>query len=251
MALWDYNCADYKPEYREANRAEELRARQQNGFIRTTDWWAINTNRDALGFVPLSDEESVEDFPRFLIEARPDTRYVAVLLSAEAHLDPYDLKPVFEKAEVDGSTLLVHYVQGISGVLETYYASSSQFRDHAFVKNGQPQWDASAFGVRDLEHAARLVGTEEKRFSFECGRKQLLYEALEQDLEHHDVKPDWFVPASELKPFQGVEPDCPYNFWDYEVFKEPADFERPWIENLPLKKPKKGFLSLFNRRRLN
>ncbi|MEM8582516.1 MAG: hypothetical protein AAGF50_15075 [Pseudomonadota bacterium] len=247
MALWDYNCADHKPELREANRVEEARARQQNGFIRTTDWWAISNALDPLGFASVSAEGSPENMPVLLMEGSPDIRYVAVLLSSEAHLDPYDLHPVFETAEVDGSTLLAHYLQGISDVLEHYYASSSQMRDRVFIKNGPPDWDMSTFGTKDLKHAAGLVGTKEKRFSFECGRKQLLYRALEQDLEHHGVKPDWFIPSSELMPFQGVEPDCRYNFCDYGVFREPPGFERPWIEDLPAPKTKKGFLSLLKR----
>ncbi|MEM0947762.1 MAG: hypothetical protein AAGK37_10175 [Pseudomonadota bacterium] len=251
MALWDYNCEGYKPERHKIILAEEARAREMNGFVRTTDWWTINENRDALGFVSVSAEGSSENMPVLLMEGSPDVRYVAVLLSADAHLDPYDLHPVFENAEVDGSTLLAHYVQGISDVLDLYYSSSSHLRDRVFIKNGSPNWDASSFGAKDLEHAAGLVGTKGKRFSFECGRRQLLYQALEQDLEHHNVKPDWFIPSSELMPFQGVEPDCPYTFVDYGVFREPLGLERPWIEDLPLERPKKGLLSLFKRRRLN
>ncbi|MEO1679639.1 MAG: hypothetical protein AAFU80_15965 [Pseudomonadota bacterium] len=249
MALWDYNCADHNPELREANRVEEARAREQNGFVRTTDWWAINNNRDALGFVSVSAEGSNENMPVLLMEGSPDIRYVAVLLSSEAHLDPYDLHSVFENSEVDGSTLLAHYLQGISDVLELFYSSSSQLRDRVFIKDEPPDWNLSTFGAKDLEHAAGLVGTKEKRFSFECGRKQLLYRALEQDLEQHHVKPDWFIPSSELMPFQGVEPDCPYNFWDYGVFREPPGFERLWIEDLPIRKTKSGFLSLLKRGR--
>ena len=242
MPLWDYGVvAEYKPDVRAAALREEARARDANGFVRQTDWWAINEARGADGFVAVP----VEDFRGFLISSTPEIRHVAVLLSPEAHLDPHDLKPIFEAAPTDGTTFLAHYVQGMAAILETHYASGSPFAHLPFIRDGEPQWDASAFGARDLEQAARLVGSAEKRFSFDCGRKQLLYRALEQDLDEADAKPDWFVPSGELLPFEGADPDCDLTFWDTEMFREPSGFQRPRTADIsnPPEAPRKGLLS--------
>ena len=224
MALWDDSIKgnpDYDLEVSICQ--EEIQAREQNGFVPQTDWWAINERRHVDGF----EELPIDSFHDFLIEASPDVRHVAVLLSQEAHLDPYDLKPIFEAVHVDGSTFLVHYIYGMSMILETYYASSSSQKDGFFVKNVSVDWSLSSFGAADLEHAARLVGSSDQKFSFDCGRLQTLYAALERDLQTHGLVPDWFVPSSKLKPFSGTEPDCAFTFWDLELYREPAGYIRP------------------------
>lgn len=229
MPIWDYEIFGYyKPEVKSAALREETTARETNGFIRQTDWWAINERRDADGFLTVPTDGFID----FLISSTKDVRHAAVLLSPQAHLDPYDLKPIFEAAPMDGSTFLAHYVYGMADILEMHYASGSPFAHHPFIKDGRAQWNASSFGAEDLVHAARLVGTSEKRFSFDCGRKQILYKALEQDLEHADVKPDWFVPSNELLPFDGKEPECQFTFWDSDVFKEPSGYRRPLIADV-------------------
>ncbi|MEP5762699.1 MAG: hypothetical protein ABJ327_25945 [Litoreibacter sp.] len=234
--------ADYKPEVKAAALREEILAREKNGFVRQTDWWKINSERTKIG----CSNVVIESFQDFLISATKDVRHVAVLLSPEAHLDPYNLKPIFQAAPIDGSTFLSNYVYGIADILETHYASGSPFAHHPFVKDGQPQWTTSAFGAGDLESAARLVGTSEKKFSFDCGRKQLLYLALEQDLEHHGVKPSWFVPAAELLPFDGTEPDCAFTFWDSDVYRTPKNYSRPYVEDVMApSNPKEG--SIFSK----
>lgn len=244
MALWDYQImADYKPEVKAVALQEETIAREKNGFVRQTDWWKINSRRIEIGCTTVA----IDSFQDFLISATKDVRHVAVLLSPEAHLDPYDLKPIFQAAPIDGSTYLSNYIYGLADILETHYASGSPFAHHPFVKDGQPQWSTSAFGVSDLEFAARLVRTSEKEFSFDCGRKQLLYQTMEQDLEHHDLKPSWFVPSTELLPFHGTEPECEFTFWDGDVYRTPKGYNRPHIEDvtLPPSPKKNGIFSKF------
>lgn len=230
MALWDDLIRGNSQQDRDLLiRKEEIYAREANGFVRQTDWWAINDRRYTDGF-----EEIPPYIDEFLVSSTPDVRHVAVLLSQEAHLDPYDLEPIFRAAHFDGSSYLAHYIYGISMILELYYATSADPKNGSFISNNQAKWRLSTFGLEDLVYAARLVGTTNKTFSFDCGRLQPLYAALERDLDSHCIKPDWFVPATKFLPFEGVEPDCDVTFWDAEVLREPSGYSRPMMADVSL-----------------
>lgn len=231
MALWDDLIRHNSDTERDILiLQEEIQARQRNGFVQQTDWWSINKQRNA----PEFEELEIESFSEFLMAATIDVRHVAVLLSEEAHLDPYDLETLFQAVQFDGSSYLAHYVKGMNFILEGYYTSSSKSRDRFFVKDGAVDWGMSSFGEEDLIIAARHVGKTEQTFSFDCGRMQTLYAALEEDLTTHGLLPDWFIPSARLLPFHGVEPDCEFTFWDLEVYREPNNFVRPLLGDVVL-----------------
>lgn len=231
MPLWDRAIvASYEPEVMSTARREEAIARETNGFVKQTDWWAMNKKYVNDPIIPIAQNGIVE----FLKQSTKDVRHVAVLLYGHTNLDWCEVEQIFAESEIDGSTFLVHYLNTLVNLLEGYYASGNPVGHHPFVVDGTPLWKYSNSGLQYLMKAASLVGSEEKTFSFDCGRMQLLYKAMQDDLEQNGVKPDWFVDASELLPFQGVEPVCNVTFWDYEVIQLPENHQVMMIEELSL-----------------
>ena len=195
---------------------EERQARARHGFLPQTDWWAIQRACFADGFTQLTTSGGLVDF---LIDASADARYVAMLVAPLANLQPFDVAGIVQ-APMDRSSFLALYVYAVSPMLETQGAFTRQ-------KQGAANWDSLPYPVDDIARFAKMATDAKQRFTFQCGRKQVLYERLEAELDHANVKPDWFLPSEALRPFHGVEPDCNLTFYDHEVFAEPPGYARP------------------------
>lgn len=228
MALRDFNALTHSPKHVEANQAEAVVAHERNGTLEQRDWWRISENAVANDFQIVNGSDTLE----FIINADLDTRHVAILCAPEAHLDPYEISQIVRAAPVDGSTILAAYLYAVTDILEQHYSKACHIQNyHPFIKSDQPDWkselDRSCMMYIDQDYAdymtllATIWQQSEQHFLFDAGRKQLLYAALEADLDVHGAKPDWFLPSKSFLPFKGKEPNTNLIVYDFEVLRIP------------------------------
>ena len=189
MALWDHAIASgHKELVQKRARKEECQARAQFGFLPQTDWWAIQRACFGGSFTQLTNAGGLV---RYLGTASADARYVAMLVAPLANLQRTDIKDI-ATAPMDRSSYLTLYVYALAEILERHYASTSRV---PFVTQGAANWDGLPYPQDDIAHFAEMATGAEQRFTFQCGRKQMLYERLEADLDSNAWKPDWFLPS--------------------------------------------------------
>ena len=213
MALWDHGIASGRAALARA-RQEERAARAAHGFLPQTDWWAIQKACFDTGFTQLTSSGGLVEH---LVNATADARHVAMLVAPLANLQPFDIAAI-ARAPMDRSSFLALYVYAVSHILENHGASTRQSPFAAI------NWDGLLYPVDEI---SKLAMSAQQRFTFQCGRKHMLYERLEEELDRNAGTPDWFLPSAALRPFQGVEADCNLTFYDHEVFAEPPGYARP------------------------
>lgn len=246
MAISDFNTITYTPESRAALTDEILFAHAQNGTLEQRDWWSIAEK--ALHHKSVHSENTV----RYIIEADIHTRHVSILCAANSHFDPYEISQILHASPVDGSTILAAYMYAITDILEQHYSKACKLQNyHPFIKGGDDDWGGYIDG--DGTHAymsllSKLWQETEQEFIFDVGRKQILYAALEADLEKNGLRPEWFIPSTAFLPFAGKEPKTNLVVRDLEVFELPESALDVWLQKPIVPRQKAGLLSGLARR---
>lgn len=245
MALRDFNVSTYSPEHVEANQAEARLAHERNGSLVQRDWWKISGSALANNFRKVD----VSDVLQFIIDADIDMRHVAILCSPQAHIGSHEISRILCAAPVDGSTILAAYLYALSDILEGYYSTACRISNyHPFIKNGEANWATLSMGENYDDHMvllAELWETSEQQILFDAGRKQILYAALEADLEANGIKPDWFIPSQSFLPFKGREANTNLIMSDWEIYEIP-DTGFDWYLKEP-ERPKSSMQKLFSK----
>ncbi len=228
MALGDFNPLTHSPEARQALCDEVLFAHKQNGTLKQHDWWAIAEN--ALHFRSVHNENTVQ----YIIDADLDTRHVSILCAPNSHFDPYEIMQILRAAPVDGSTILAAYIYAVSDILEQHYSTACRHQNfHPFIKDNNAGWGSYIDGDGTnayMSLLAKLWQETGQEFIFDAGRKQILYAALEADLEKNNMKPDWFIPATAFLPFAGRKPKTNLIVRDLEVYELPETALELWVQ---------------------
>lgn len=231
MTTSDFDFPAFLAEQDKARLEDAFFAHTENGTLKQRDWSKICKNAVAHNYTSVHGENTVQ----YLIEASLDTRHVAILCAPEAHLDPYEIGLILDKAAVDGSTILAAYLHALSEILAQHYSKACKIQNfHPFIKDGKTDW--MLYVDSDFETymslLAQLWDSGEQEIIFDAGAEQILYAALEADLEAHDIKPDWFIPSTCFLPFEGRQPVTDLIVCDLEVYKV-ADIAWTWHIKAP------------------